>query len=190
MASQGPNPRTAKRTTHTSPAVQFNPNPQQADAIAHMNGPAAFIAAAGTGKTAILVQRLAPGCRRKDCATSRSLPLISPRTTSPSWRAGAGRPARGRGTPAAAAATDGRRRWPGSPARSGRSRAPPRGYRAASPRVPAAAPRSPPVPARTSDASAAARSPAPPGRRPRERPAGRWRTTGARRTSRWSRRRP
>ena len=58
MASQGPNPRTAKRTTHTSPAVQFNPNPQQADAIAHMNGPAAFIAAAGTGKTAILVQRL------------------------------------------------------------------------------------------------------------------------------------
>ncbi len=58
MASQGTNPRTPKRTTHTPPAVQFNPNPQQADAIAHMNGPAAFIAAAGTGKTAILVQRL------------------------------------------------------------------------------------------------------------------------------------
>lgn len=33
-------------------------NPQQAAAIAHMNGPAAFIAAAGTGKTSILVQRL------------------------------------------------------------------------------------------------------------------------------------
>ncbi len=58
MASQGTNPRTPRRPTHISPATQFNPNPQQADAIAHMNGPAAFIAAAGTGKTAILVQRL------------------------------------------------------------------------------------------------------------------------------------
>src|ERR1035438_454334 len=58
MASQGTNPRTPRRTTQTPPAVQFNANPQQADAIAHMNGPAAFIAAAGTGKTAILVQRL------------------------------------------------------------------------------------------------------------------------------------
>ncbi|HEY0753295.1 MAG TPA: ATP-dependent helicase [Ktedonobacteraceae bacterium] len=38
---------------------QFRANPQQAAAIAHTNGPAAFIAAAGTGKTAILVQRLA-----------------------------------------------------------------------------------------------------------------------------------
>ena len=37
---------------------QFRANPQQAAAIAHTNGPAAFIAAAGTGKTAILVQRL------------------------------------------------------------------------------------------------------------------------------------
>lgn len=36
----------------------FSPNPQQAAAIAHATGPAAFIAAAGTGKTAILVQRL------------------------------------------------------------------------------------------------------------------------------------
>ncbi|GCE46460.1 ATP-dependent DNA helicase Rep/DNA helicase-2/ATP-dependent DNA helicase PcrA [Thermosporothrix hazakensis] len=36
----------------------FTPNPQQAAAIAHTEGPAAFIAAAGTGKTAILVQRL------------------------------------------------------------------------------------------------------------------------------------
>lgn len=36
----------------------FRANPQQAAAIAHTNGPAAFIAAAGTGKTAILVQRL------------------------------------------------------------------------------------------------------------------------------------
>ena len=37
---------------------QFRANPQQAAAIAHTDGPAAFIAAAGTGKTAILVQRL------------------------------------------------------------------------------------------------------------------------------------
>lgn len=37
---------------------QFQANPQQAEAIAHTSGPAAFIAAAGTGKTAILVQRL------------------------------------------------------------------------------------------------------------------------------------
>ena len=58
MAPQGTNPRTPRRTTHTPPATQFNANPQQADAIAHMNGPAAFIAAAGTGKTSILVQRL------------------------------------------------------------------------------------------------------------------------------------
>jgi superfamily I DNA/RNA helicase len=39
-------------------ALPFQANAQQAAAIAHMNGPAAFIAAAGTGKTAILVQRL------------------------------------------------------------------------------------------------------------------------------------
>src|SRR6201993_5271606 len=58
MASQGTNPRATKRATHTSPATRFTANPQQADAIAHMNGPAAFIAAAGTGKTSILVQRL------------------------------------------------------------------------------------------------------------------------------------
>src|SRR5215472_16669649 len=37
---------------------QFRANLQQAAAIAHTDGPAAFIAAAGTGKTAILVQRL------------------------------------------------------------------------------------------------------------------------------------
>ncbi|HEU5378463.1 MAG TPA: ATP-dependent helicase [Ktedonobacteraceae bacterium] len=50
----------AKYTTKSSktPAPQFQANPQQAAAIAHTNGPAAFIAAAGTGKTAILVQRL------------------------------------------------------------------------------------------------------------------------------------
>ncbi|HZS75465.1 MAG TPA: ATP-dependent helicase [Ktedonobacteraceae bacterium] len=36
----------------------FSANPQQAAAIAHTRGPAAFIAAAGTGKTSILVQRL------------------------------------------------------------------------------------------------------------------------------------
>ena len=38
--------------------IQFQANPQQAAAIAHKDGPAAFIAAAGTGKTSILVQRL------------------------------------------------------------------------------------------------------------------------------------
>lgn len=47
----------AKQPAKT-PAPQFRANPQQAAAIAHTNGPAAFIAAAGTGKTAILVQRL------------------------------------------------------------------------------------------------------------------------------------
>ena len=45
-------------TTAKTPQPQFQPNPQQAAAIAHTDGPAAFIAAAGTGKTAILVQRL------------------------------------------------------------------------------------------------------------------------------------
>ncbi len=53
MASQGTRSRTK---THTAPP--FHANPQQAAAIAHTNGPAAFIAAAGTGKTSILVQRL------------------------------------------------------------------------------------------------------------------------------------
>ncbi len=55
MAAQGARRKT---TTRTTPAPQFNANPQQAAAIAHTGGPAAFIAAAGTGKTAILVQRL------------------------------------------------------------------------------------------------------------------------------------
>ncbi len=48
----------AKGTTRTSSTPQFSANPQQAAAIAHTAGPAAFIAAAGTGKTSILVQRL------------------------------------------------------------------------------------------------------------------------------------
>jgi superfamily I DNA/RNA helicase len=46
-----------KQTAKTE-VSQFRANPQQAAAIAHTDGPAAFIAAAGTGKTAILVQRL------------------------------------------------------------------------------------------------------------------------------------
>src|SRR6266571_531009 len=46
-----------KRVTR-SQQIHFTANPQQAAAIAHTNGPAAFIAAAGTGKTSILVQRL------------------------------------------------------------------------------------------------------------------------------------
>src|SRR5579884_4319619 len=50
----------AQRAKHIAktPIPQFHANPQQAAAIAHTDGPAAFIAAAGTGKTAILVQRL------------------------------------------------------------------------------------------------------------------------------------
>src|SRR6266516_1189675 len=51
MASQGTRPRSKTQ-------APFHANPQQAAAIAHTNGPAAFIAAAGTGKTSILVQRL------------------------------------------------------------------------------------------------------------------------------------
>src|SRR5436309_11328892 len=49
-----------RRKTKTSVATSsaFQANPQQAAAIAHKDGPAAFIAAAGTGKTSILVQRL------------------------------------------------------------------------------------------------------------------------------------
>src|SRR5579859_7849259 len=53
--------RTKQKITSTKLAktpLEFVANPQQAAAIAHMDGPAAFIAAAGTGKTAILVQRL------------------------------------------------------------------------------------------------------------------------------------
>src|SRR5438067_10636339 len=55
MASQR-----AKRQINSQavPTTPFIANPQQAAAIAHQNGPAAFIAAAGTGKTSILVQRL------------------------------------------------------------------------------------------------------------------------------------
>src|SRR5450755_735200 len=53
MASQGTRSR-AK--TQTPPP--FQANPQQTAAIDHKDGPAAFIAAAGTGKTSILVQRL------------------------------------------------------------------------------------------------------------------------------------
>src|SRR5260370_1213868 len=48
----------AKQTARTA-IPQFHANQQQAAAIAHTDGPAAFIAAAGTGQTAILVQRLA-----------------------------------------------------------------------------------------------------------------------------------
>jgi superfamily I DNA/RNA helicase len=47
----------AKQTARADVPL-FRANPQQAAAIAHTDGPAAFIAAAGTGKTAILVQRL------------------------------------------------------------------------------------------------------------------------------------
>ena len=57
MASQRTRQQPRTRTTlQTAPS--FNANPQQAAAISHTNGPAAFIAAAGTGKTSILVQRL------------------------------------------------------------------------------------------------------------------------------------
>src|SRR5579859_5052482 len=52
MPSSG-SKHTAKQQTNL-----FSANLQQAAAIAHSTGPAAFIAAAGTGKTSILVQRL------------------------------------------------------------------------------------------------------------------------------------
>lgn len=55
MVSQGTRNKT-KAQTAAQPV--FSANPQQAAAIAHTGGPAAFIAAAGTGKTSILVQRL------------------------------------------------------------------------------------------------------------------------------------
>ncbi len=48
----------AKSGSEVHGLPSFNANPQQAAAISHMDGPAAFIAAAGTGKTAVLVQRL------------------------------------------------------------------------------------------------------------------------------------
>ncbi|HEX7733783.1 MAG TPA: UvrD-helicase domain-containing protein, partial [Ktedonobacteraceae bacterium] len=51
-------PTQRPKQTIKSEIPQFRANPQQAAAIAHTDGPAAFIAAAGTGKTAILVQRL------------------------------------------------------------------------------------------------------------------------------------
>jgi superfamily I DNA/RNA helicase len=52
---------TRRKTTSTKltkTPIEFQANAQQASAIAHKDGPAAFIAAAGTGKTSILVQRL------------------------------------------------------------------------------------------------------------------------------------
>lgn len=57
MASQVTRRKATSRSTSTT-STEFIANTQQAAAIAHTNGPAAFIAAAGTGKTAILVQRL------------------------------------------------------------------------------------------------------------------------------------
>lgn len=54
MTTQG----TKHKTASTKSPIEFQANPQQASAIAHKDGPAAFIAAAGTGKTSILVQRL------------------------------------------------------------------------------------------------------------------------------------
>jgi superfamily I DNA/RNA helicase len=48
----------ASGKTRKAESKAFVANPQQEAAIAHTSGPAAFIAAAGTGKTSILVQRL------------------------------------------------------------------------------------------------------------------------------------
>ena len=55
MTSPRPGQKANTRQSHIS---HLSPNTQQAAAIAHTEGPAAFIAAAGTGKTSILVQRL------------------------------------------------------------------------------------------------------------------------------------
>src|SRR5215472_10495854 len=56
MTAQGTRRKT--KTAVVTSNSEFQANPQQAAAIAHKDGPAAFIAAAGTGKTSILVQRL------------------------------------------------------------------------------------------------------------------------------------
>jgi superfamily I DNA/RNA helicase len=56
MTTQGTRRKT--KTPVATTQSEFQANPQQAAAIAHKDGPAAFIAAAGTGKTSILVQRL------------------------------------------------------------------------------------------------------------------------------------
>lgn len=57
-AQRAKHPANMSKQSVKTPAPLFHANPQQAAAIAHTDGPAAFIAAAGTGKTAILVQRL------------------------------------------------------------------------------------------------------------------------------------
>jgi len=57
MTAQGTRPKAKARST-SAHQLLFEANPQQSAAIAHKDGPAAFIAAAGTGKTSILVQRL------------------------------------------------------------------------------------------------------------------------------------
>ena len=62
MSSQGTRSKSTS-TSHitrksTIPQIQLTANEQQLAAIAHRDGPAAFVAAAGTGKTTILVQRL------------------------------------------------------------------------------------------------------------------------------------
>lgn len=62
----------AKYSAKTSIPL-FRANPQQAAAIAHTEGPAAFIAAAGTGKTAILVQRLVRLVAEEEVAPERIL---------------------------------------------------------------------------------------------------------------------
>jgi superfamily I DNA/RNA helicase len=56
MAPQGTTSKAKSSKASVTPT--FQANAQQAAAIAHKDGPAAFIAAAGTGKTSILVQRL------------------------------------------------------------------------------------------------------------------------------------
>ncbi len=59
MGPQGTKRKTPASEKATNKEItSFHANPQQAAAIAHTTGPAAFIAAAGTGKTSILVQRL------------------------------------------------------------------------------------------------------------------------------------
>ncbi|MEO6892371.1 MAG: ATP-dependent helicase [Ktedonobacteraceae bacterium] len=50
-------PKRGKQAAHSHTHI-FTANAQQLAAIAHAQGPAAFVAAAGTGKTSILVQRL------------------------------------------------------------------------------------------------------------------------------------
>ncbi len=78
----------------------FQPNPQQAAAIQHTHGPAAFIAAAGTGKTAILVQRLVRLVAEEKIDPAKILCVTFTRAAAHEMEKRAGQTLRALGTPA------------------------------------------------------------------------------------------